>query len=107
MDFVLKPKKREGESSINAVLIAAKGDWSGDKVSWETRVKEVPLTIQEVSRLKRAHNTNSPNIARATKVKSLMLIGLNPLQIYTQLKAYGRGYGLSSIKHDHAALSQR
>lgn len=107
MDFVLPIKKKQGDSTINALLIAQKGDWNGPAVNWETRVKEVPLTIQEVNRLKRTHGTNCPNIARATKVKSLMLVGMSPLQIYTHLKGHGRGYGLSSIKHDHAALSAR
>ena len=107
MEFTLKVAKKPIEKHLNAVLIEMKGESRKDGAAWETKVKEVPLTMQEVKLLKQAHGTQSPNIARATKVKSLMLIGLNPLQIYTQLRHLGRGYGLSSIKHDHAALSKR
>lgn len=107
MDFIFKTRQKPVETHINALLIEAKGDWSKDSASWDAKVREVPITMREYALLKQAHKTDSPNIQRATKVKSLMMVGMNPIQIHMQLRHMGRGFGLSSIKHDHAALSKR
>lgn len=107
MDFKFRRRVDARPNYLNTILIETKADWKNDVANWETKVKEVPITIREYALLKQAHNTETPNIARATKVKSLMQLGYSPLQIYVQLKHLGRGYGPSSIKHDHAALSKR
>ena len=102
MDFKFKPKQKPQQ---NTIALVQSGPWRPDGAAWEQKVKEVPITMREVAMLKRSHKSETINLERATKVKSLMLIGKSPLEIHVQLRHLGRGYGLSSIKHDHAALS--
>jgi len=106
MKVAMKLRKSEDGKLIPAVLISANSDLVKTGEWWEKKVREVPITMAELRAIKVAHKADAVNVERATKVKSLMLVGYSPLQIYTSLRPLGRGYGLSSIKHDHAALSK-
>jgi len=103
MEFNITIKRKKVEV-LTGVLDEIGKTASG--AEWGVKVKQEPLTMAEVSALKRSLGVQSVNVQRATRVKSLMLIGKNPVQIHIALREYGRGYGLSSIKHDHAVLSR-
>lgn len=105
MQFTIVVKRRNQPEVMPGVLEHV-GDKRLDGGEWSLTVKQAPITVQEATALKRDLGVQAVNIARATKVKSLMLVGKNPLQIYLSLKGCGRGYGLSSIKHDYAILNR-
>jgi len=100
----LNPQVQE---PVNAIpLIKRKAAWSGSVADWgSSAVDGLPISASEVEALKRGSKTKTVNAARAMRVKALMALGKNPIEIHRSLRRYGTGYGLSSIKHDHAALS--
>ena len=105
MQFTIEVKRRN-QPEVVPGLLEHVGDKRMDGGEWSLKVMQAPLTVQEASALKRGLGVQAVNISRATKVKSLMLVGKNPLQIYLALKGCGRGYGLSSVKHDYAILNR-
>jgi len=87
-------------------LLERKGAWDGDSVDWGGRSEPcAPITVHEVTALKASSKTKSINTLRAMRIKGLMLQGHSVNKICLALRHHGTGYGESSIKHDHAALS--
>jgi hypothetical protein len=105
MQFTIEVKRRNQAEVLPGVLEHV-GEMKLDRGEWALNVKQAPITVTEATALKRGLGVQAVNISRATKVKSLMLVGKNPLQIYLALKGCGRGYGLSSVKHDYAILNR-
>jgi len=107
MRFIIRTK-----SNIQAVengtmsLLKRTGTWDKSTVDWGDAKDEcAPISTREVAALKASHGTKTVNMARAMRVKALMIKGKTPDQIHILLRHYGTGYGPSSIRHDHAALS--
>lgn len=87
-------------------LMERTGAWDGNSVDWGSiETDGLPITNAEVSALKKSNKTKSINTVRAMRVKYLMSKGKTITEICRTLRKYGPGYGESSIKHDHAALS--
>ena len=87
-------------------LMERVGAWDGNSVDWGSiETDGLPITNTEVSALKKSNKTKTINAVRAMRVKYLMSKGKTVTEIYRALRKYGPGYGESSIKHDHAALS--
>lgn len=87
-------------------LMERTGAWDGNSVDWGSiEMDGLPITNNEVAALKKSSNTKTINAARAMRVKYQMSKGKTVVEIYRALRKYGQGYSLSSIKHDHAALS--
>lgn len=105
MQFTIEIKRRN-QPEVMAGVLEPVGEQRPGFGEWGLKVHQAPLTVQEASALKRGLGVQAVNVARATKVKSLMLVGKNPVQIYLALNGLGRGYGLSSIKHDYAILNR-
>ena len=100
--------KRDAKAPAPAFeqLLERKGAWDGDKVDWGGRSEPcAPITTQEVKALRASSKTKTVNTLRAMRVKALMLQGYSVNRICLALRHHGTGYGESSIKHDHAALS--
>ena len=87
-------------------LLDRKGSWQDSMVDWGGCSEPcAPITTQEATALKASSKTKSINTLRAMRVKALMLQGVSVNRICLALRHHGTGYGESSIKHDHAALS--
>lgn len=87
-------------------LMERTGAWDGNSVDWGSiKTNGPPITNAEVEALKRSSKTKTVNAVRAMRVKYLMSKGKTVVEIYRALRYCGPGYGQSSIKHDHAALS--
>ena len=103
--FYINPREK-AKPEAKPSLLDRKASWEGKTADWGG-IDEIgaPITNAEIAALKQSHGTKTVNITRAMRVKQLMLLGRTPLEIYSKLRVHGSGYGLSSIKHDHAALS--
>jgi len=87
-------------------LMERKAAWDGNSADWGSiEMDGLPITNVEVAALKKSSKTKTINAARAMRVKYQMSKGKTVVEIYRSLRKYGQGYGESSIKHDHAALS--
>lgn len=102
-------KIKQGSQKVSPAfvqLMERKGNWEGSEVDWGGRSEPcAPISTQEAQALKASSKTKTVNMLRAMRVKALMLQGLSVNRICLALRHHGTGYGESSIKHYHAALS--
>lgn len=100
-------QKQTTMSPITRALFDAAPDHGADGVTnWHVpQAHATPITTPEATRLKRSHKTKSVNITRAEAVKRMMQQGYTLPQICSKLRAFGVGFGESSIRKTHAALT--
>jgi len=104
MDFVLQIRSEIKTPSQQ--LLERPAVWSGTTADWGAIGSDIaPITNQETNALKAKLKTTTPDFVKAGRIKHLMLQGKGPSDIAKALRNFGWGYGLSTIKHYHAALS--
>lgn len=104
MEVVIKKKAASTTwkpSTRTLKLIASRGERNGGSIEWSL-ANGVALTDADIVALQRKHKTKTPNLLRATEVKRLMAEEKRCGEIVMALR---KKYGATSIKLDHAALS--
>jgi len=107
MHIYTRKKTLQQPSKHTQALLNAPAVWEGSSVSFEAEkpITEEGLTSDEVKALRKAHNTPTPNFARARDVKNLLQKGYTRVQTFGILRHKGYGYGERQVFQDYATLS--
>jgi DNA-binding transcriptional regulator YiaG len=107
MHTYTRKKTTTQPSKHTQALLKAPAVWEGSSVSFEVEkpITEEGLTSEEVKALRNAHNTPTPNFARARDVKNLLQKGYTRVQTFGILRHKGYGYGERQVFQDYATLS--
>ena len=105
MDFILQIATK-APVTPSTQLMERKAVWEDHVADWGSVGSDTaPLTDQDTNQLKAKLKTATPNYVKAQRIKHLMMQGKGPKEVWMALRGHGWGYGLSTIKHYHAALS--
>ena len=106
LNISIRPAQTPEKQPTTNELMERKAAWDGSTADWGSiETDGLPITKAEVAALKKSSKTKTINAPRAMRVKALMSKGKTVVEICRALRKYGPGYSISSIKHDHAALS--
>lgn len=96
----------EQDSAPSKSLLHRRGTLDGNTLDWGcANGTGAAVTAEDCAAVRTYTGAKGVNLARLSRIKAALLEGKTPVQIHRQLRAMGRGYGLSTIKHECAALT--